>query len=507
MSLLLCVLLILGLAIPAAASEETQTNAETQSNSETQSNTETQPPAETTCPHSWGAATGPDATCTEAGSKTSTCTLCGATKTDTISALGHSFGNWTSVDEVEHKRVCSVCSKEEMGNHSQSSETVTKQPTCEAEGKKDIFCLCGYKIAADVAVPKTAHQFGEWSGDAEHHNHTCSVCNTVEGGKHTWGTAKVNKEATCKAEGEATYTCAVCAKTKLEVIAKKDHTYDNKCDAVCNVCEAKRDADHKFSTVWSKNFAGHWHECSVCGEKKDEEKHFAGPAATEEKAQICLTCKYELTPKKEHKHEYDHNWSRDDTGHWRACTGCEEQKEYALHSFDDPCDKDCDICGYVSDAVHSYENAWQSDVSGHWAKCTLCGEEKEKENHTPGPEATETSGQLCTLCGFELAAKLEHTHEFGPVWQYDSVNHWQECDCGDKSIAQEHTWDEGKELKGNTIRFTCTECGMQRSEVQKSVGVFWWILLAVLIVLLGGAVVALVVVIRMPPKQGKFSNK
>lgn len=501
MSLLLCMLLVFGMTVPAAATEESQTNTETQASPETQA------PAETTCSHSWGEPSVTAATCTTAGSRTSVCSLCSATITETIPALGHSFGSWISVDEVEHKRVCANCSTEEMGNHTQSSETVTQAATCTAEGKKNVFCLCNYQIGTDVTIPKADHPYGAWIGDAEMHSRACTVCEAVDSGNHIWGEAKVDKEATCKTEGAATYTCSVCAKTKQGVIAKKEHTYDNKCDAVCNVCKEERDADHKFSTVWSKNFAGHWHECSVCGEKKDEEKHFPGPAATEEKPQICLTCKYEMMPRKNHAHEYDNRWSSDAKSHWHACTGCEEQKDYALHTFDNPCDKDCNICGYVNAAAHSYDNTWQSDAAGHWAKCSLCGDEKEKENHLPGPEATETAAQFCTLCGYEIAPALEHTHEFGPMWQYDSATHWQECDCGEKSVERDHTWDEGKEQKGNTIRFTCTECGTQRTEAQKGVGVFWWILLAILIVLLGGAVVALIVVLRMPKKQGKFSNK
>ena len=46
-------------------------------------------------------------------------------------------------------------------------------------------------------------------------------------------------------------------------------------------------------------------------------------------------------------------------------------------------------------------------------KCTVCGEESKHEKHIAGPEATEDEAQVCSVCGYELAPKLEHTHDFG----------------------------------------------------------------------------------------------
>ena len=493
-SLLLCLLMLGSMVVCAAASETEGDNSQ-----------QSEP---TVCTHSWGEATGPDATCTTEGTKTSVCTMCADTKTETIPAPGHSFGSWVSVDTVEHKRVCSVCGAEEMGNHNQSSENILQQATCTAEGKKEILCLCGYKLLENVVIPMTDHAYSDWTVDSASHSRTCSVCEGVDSGSHQWGEPKVTKEATCKEDGEQVFTCTACAKTKLEVVAKKKtHTYDNACDPVCNVCEAERDAGHKFSTIWSKNASGHWHECSVCKEKKDEDEHFPGPAATEQKAQTCLTCNYELMPKKKHVHEHETQWSSDVRSHWHACTGCDEQKDYALHTFDSVCDTECNVCGHKNDDAHEFGDSWESDEKKHWSICSLCGEEREPEKHIPGPEASEETPQLCTVCGYLLAAAQEHTHEFGYKWQYDSETHWQECECGEVSIAREHSWDEGKEQKGNKIRFTCEECGLERTEVQKSSGGFWWIVLVILILLLGGAVTALILIMRTPKQEGKFSKK
>ena len=69
--------------------------------------------------HSWNAGTVTKAaTCKEEGTKLFKCTVCGTTKTEAISKLTtHSWGAWTSVDDENHKRTCSVCNKEETHAH------------------------------------------------------------------------------------------------------------------------------------------------------------------------------------------------------------------------------------------------------------------------------------------------------------------------------------------------------------------------------------------------------
>lgn len=72
------------------------------------------PPAQHT--HTWGAGVvTKEPTCTEAGVKTYTCTTCGATKTETIAALGHVWGAYTVTEHAvngndgEKTRTCSRC--------------------------------------------------------------------------------------------------------------------------------------------------------------------------------------------------------------------------------------------------------------------------------------------------------------------------------------------------------------------------------------------------------------
>lgn len=68
----------------------------------------------------YGEAEVTEATCTEKGSKKSTCTLCKAEKTEEIPAKGHTWGDWTAstTDTTKHTHTCTVCkTATESENH------------------------------------------------------------------------------------------------------------------------------------------------------------------------------------------------------------------------------------------------------------------------------------------------------------------------------------------------------------------------------------------------------
>ena len=362
------------------------------------------------CPHNWnnGSVT-KQATCKEEGKNTFTCTICSATKTETIAkTTTHSYGNWVKVNDTTHKHTCSVCSKEETANHIWNSGTVTKQPTCKEEGVKTFTCSACNGTKTEPVAKTTDHKFGSWTkGNDTTHKHTCSVCSKEETANHTWNSGAVTKKATCKGEGVKTYTCTACNATKTESIAKlTTHTYDHACDTDCNVCGLTRTTTHKYKTSWSKDKTNHWHECSVCKDKKDVATHTPGAEATETTAQTCATCGYVIKPVLGHKHDYANTWTTDADGHWHACSGCEEKDSYAAHDFENACDKDCSICGYTRETAHNYSEDWKSDKDNHWYECAGCGAKADEAAHEPGAEATETTAQTCTICGYEIAPAL-----------------------------------------------------------------------------------------------------
>lgn len=324
---------------------------------------------------------------------------------------------------------------------------------------------------------------------------------------HTWKVAE-NVKATCSEEGYVVSQCETCGGTKKETLSKLDHTYDNACDPDCNVCGVTREVTHVPGKIWSKDAGGHWHVCTICGKKVDEADHYPGPAATEDKDQICMTCGYLLTRALGHVHKYQDTFSSDATGHWYACESCGEKKDFSEHVFDNPCDPDCNVCGYVSNNAHYYGDTLQYDDECHWGICTLCGQEGDHLAHIPGDAATEDTAQICTVCGRELAPPLNHVHE-GEGWSYDEESHIQVCSCGLIMEEGPHIWDEGTENPDGTVTYVCTQCGAQRleGEPKAAEAEFPWILVigvAALVCAVGAAVVLVIVLAKKP--AGKFSR-
>lgn len=288
--------------------------------------------------------------------------------------------------------------------------------------------------AANVTVA-CSHSFGPWTKvDDTNHQHTCSSCGKKETAAHTWNSGTVTKSATCTTDGVKTYTCTGCGATKTETIKATGHSY---------------------STKWSSDGTKHWHECTVCGAKKDEAAHTPGAAATEWTAQKCTVCGYVIKAALGHTHNYATAWTVDANGHWHACSGCDDEKDYADHVYDNDCDPDCNVCGYTRPVTHTYMDRWFYDETGHWHECTICGAVLEKVPHVTDSQDDE---QRCKECGYLVAE--EHTHNFEGEWFHDETGHWQECECGQLSPVREHIWDSGtKDAATGITTYTCTVCG------------------------------------------------
>ena len=256
-----------------------------------------------------------------------------------------------------------------------------------------------------------------------------------------------------------TRTCSVCQNKET-----KNHSFTNACDTSCNDCGYTRTITHSYKTAWSSNGTKHWHECSVCKEKKDEASHTPGPAATETTAQTCTTCGYVIQAALGHTHKPTGEWLSDANTHWHDCSTCDDKADEDQHIYDNTCDTSCNVCGYVRSVDHPYANVWSSDKNGHWHACTLCGAKDTVVAHTPGAEATEETPQLCTVCEFEIAPPKAHEHKYDGDYITDSEGHWKVCKCGETTSKESHTFDNGKVVKKPTEsetgekHYTCSVC-------------------------------------------------
>lgn len=69
-----------------------------------------------------------------------------------------------------------------------------------------------------------------------------------------------------------------------------------------------------------------------------------------------------------------------------------------------------------------------------------------------------------TSCGGE-----KHSHSFAEEWEFDTVNHWHECECGEKSDLAAHVWGEGRvetpaTCTTNGLRVYTCACGATKNE-------------------------------------------
>ena len=56
---------------------------------------------------------------------------------------------------------------------------------------------------------------------------------------------------------------------------------------------------------------------------------------------------------------------------------------------------------------HTWQTEWSKDEKNHWYACSDCDEKKDLAAHIPGPEATETTPQTCTVCGYVMQPAKE----------------------------------------------------------------------------------------------------
>ncbi|MBQ6849376.1 MAG: hypothetical protein IJN76_04900 [Clostridia bacterium] len=172
---------------------------------------------------------------------------------------------------------------------------------------------------------------------------TCNGCGaTREVAAHPYE-GNVTKPADCGNAGEKTYTCPICGDNYKEAIpATGAHTYANACDADCDVCGAKREAAaHQYEGVVTKpadcgNAGVKTYTCSVCGDSYTEEIPATGA------------------------HTYDNACDKD-------CNVCGGTREVADHVYTNECDADCNECGATREAPHSYTYVCD-------ATCAICGE-------------------------------------------------------------------------------------------------------------------------------------
>ena len=446
-------------------------------------------------------------TCTEEGVKTFECMVCGKTKIEKVSALGHDWAEDFTVD---------------------------KEATCEETGLKSIHCKRCDERKEITTIPAKGHVKGEVKienateatcevGGTYDEVIYCTVCNKelsrstvkTEAKGHKWDNGKITTEPTCTEEGVKTFECMVCGKTKTEKVEALGHDWDNDFtvdkEATCEETGVKSihckrcDERKEITTIPAK---GH-----VAGEKKIENatESTCENGGSYDEVIYCTVCGKELSRTTIKTEAKGHKWNEGKVTTEPTCT------EEGVKTFE------CTVCGKtktekVEALGHDWDNDFTVDKEATCEEtgvksihCKRCDERKElttipAKGHVKGEVKIENATEsicekggsydevvYCTVCNKELSRTTVKTEAKGHVkgkvkienateascevgGTYDEVIYCTVCNkelsrSTVKTEAKGHKWDNGKVTTEPTYAeegvktYTCTACGATKTEV------------------------------------------
>ena len=278
-------------------------------------------------------------TCLEEGTGTYTATFSGAfgfpsqTKDITLPATGHDWGTteytWTPTEDGYNCTAKRICQKDK--SHAET-ETVTAayavvtEPTCLTDGLGRYQASFDADWAEDASkdVPLSAldHDWGAWTsnGDGTHTRVCTKDSSHTEDGTCSGGTATCTERAICD----------VCGGAYGDLAAH---------DFTAEVAEEK----YLKSEATCTEPAVYYKSCKACGltsegTEQEDTFQYGNPLG----------------------HDYDTEWSQDETHHWYVCKRCQDVAELEEHTAsgwitdkaatakaDGERHKECTVCGYI----------------------------------------------------------------------------------------------------------------------------------------------------------------
>ncbi len=181
------------------------------------------------------------------------------------------------------------------------------------------------------------------------------------------------------------FSFALCLSIALTVSAGEEvchpnnHTYENECDKVCNICQNNRIAPHSDGDtngtcdLCQIKLCDHLdtpllidsaecekpRTCRICGETEGYALGHYWAKATCTAPSVCSTCG------KRDNEPLGHKWGPSSCTTSASCSVCSAVKAPEGHMYDSPCDSDCNSCAEPRAVKHADTDA--NNV------CDLCG--------------------------------------------------------------------------------------------------------------------------------------
>ena len=205
------------------------------------------------CAHEYSSVTTePD--CANPGKTVYTCSVCGYSYEESISALGHKYQSVVTTPTCTEggytTYTCSVCGDSYVGDQTESAghkyEGVVTAPTCTEGGYTTYTCsVCGDSYVGDQ-TESAGHKYEAVTTEPDCANpgktvYTCSACGdsyeeSIDALGHKY--EAVVTDPTCTEGGYTTHTCSVCGDSYVD--SKVDSLGHSYVDGTCENCgEAK----------------------------------------------------------------------------------------------------------------------------------------------------------------------------------------------------------------------------------------------------------------------------
>ena len=325
--------------------------------------------------------------------------------TEAITTVSPDTSETSSPSQDETTKDITTTSPDDFDTSSPSQGETTQSPETTSPSVTD--------TPPETTTPECSHRLSStWSSQDGYHYRKCTVN----------GCSYIEERAECSG---GTATCRE--------------------RAICAVCNAYYGplGDHTWNTEYDYTEAGgHAHRCTVpgCTEHSEITPHVPGAEATESSPQICTECDYVIVPTLNHVHKTKKinalapTCTSSGNKEYYVCKGCSrafEDKDatkeisdlsatYAAplgHDFADATctsPKTCKRSGCNATEGtplgHNHAEKLSSDATSHWHVCTVCNAQTDRSAHVPGPEATESSPQICRECNYVIVPTLNHVH-------------------------------------------------------------------------------------------------
>lgn len=278
-------------------------------------------------------------TCLEEGTGTYTATFDDAfgfpaqTKEVTLPATGHDWGTteytWTPTEDGYICTAKRVCQKDKTHAETESvtaAYAVVTEPTCLTDGlgryQASFEADWAEDASKDVPLSALGHDWGAWTsnGDGTHTRVCTKDSSHTEDGTCSGGTATCTERAICD----------VCGGAYGDLAAH---------DFTAEVAEEK----YLKSEATCTEPAVYYKSCKACGltsegTEQEDTFQYGNPLG----------------------HDYDTEWSQDETHHWYVCKRCQDVAELEEHTAsgwitdkaatakaDGERHKECTVCGYI----------------------------------------------------------------------------------------------------------------------------------------------------------------